>query len=249
MKLGTFNDGVDTTGEEIYSFLMIGQSNMAGRGELLESAQIKNDKCFMFRMGRWQKMCEPINPDRPIFGITYSSGACLATSFADCVSNHYDVKVGLIPCADGGTGIDAWKKGEVLYDYAVMMANLAKRSSKIAGIIWHQGETDASNEEKAKAHKQKFIDMITSLKKDIGLEDVPVIIGELAYNYTRNFGDNPKIINKQYHEVASELKNFAVALSEGLELKADGLHFNLKSLREFGLRYFEEYKKLVEKNN
>ena len=248
MKLNAFNDGVDITGEEIYSFLMIGQSNMAGRGELIESEQITNDNCFMFRMGRWQKMSEPINPDRALFGIKFPSGACLATSFADCVSNHYGVKVGLIPCADGGTGLDAWQKGEVLYDYTVMMANLAKRSSKIAGIIWHQGETDAYSLTRAKAHKQKFIDMITSLKKDIGLENVPVIIGELAYNYERNFGDNHLLINKQYHEIASEFDDFAVVSAKNLTLKADGLHFNLPSLREFGKRYFEEYKKVTKGN-
>ena len=247
MKLGLFNDGIDTTGEEVYSILMIGQSNMSGRGELYKEAQIENPNCVMFRMGRWQKMCEPINPDRPYFGISYPSGSCLATSFADAVANEYGIKVGLIPCADGGTGIDAWKKGEVLYDYTVAITKLAMRSSKVIGIIWHQGETDAYNPEKATAHKQKFIDMITDLKKDLGLENVPVIIGELARNYQRDFGDNPLIINKQYHEIASEYEGFAVASSEGLELKADGLHFNLKSLREFGVRYFEEFKKFIDK--
>ena len=154
-----FKDGIDTTGEEIYSFLMIGQSNMAGRGELLKEAQIDNPNCYMFRMGRWQKMSEPINPDRPLFGIKFPSGACLATSFADSIANDLGVKVGLIPCADGGTGIDAWEKGSVLYDYTVMMTRLAMRSSKVIGIIWHQGETDCYGNERAVAHKQKFIDM------------------------------------------------------------------------------------------
>ena len=245
MKLGFFNDGIDTTGEEIYSFLMIGQSNMAGRGELLKEAQIENLNCYMFRMGRWQKMCEPINADRPLFGIKFPSGACLATSFADSVANDLGVKVGLIPCADGGTGIDAWEKGSVLYDFTVMMTRLAMRSSKIIGIIWHQGETDCYSTEKAIAHKQKFITMITNLKKDLGLENVPVIIGELAYDYKRDFGDNPQIINKQYHEIASEYEGFRVASAKGLELKDDGLHFNLKSLREFGVRYYNEYKNFI----
>lgn len=243
-----FKDGIDTTGEEIYSFLMIGQSNMAGRGELLKEAQIDNPNCYMFRMGRWQKMSEPINPDRPLFGIKFPSGACLATSFADSIANDLGVKVGLIPCADGGTGIDAWEKGSVLYDYTVMMTRLAMRSSKVIGIIWHQGETDCYGNERAVAHKQKFIDMITNLKKDLGLENVPVIIGELAYDYKRDFGENPKIINKQYHEIAKDYSGFAVVSAKGLELKDDGLHFNLKSLREFGIRYYNEYKNFIKQD-
>ena len=49
------------------SFLLIGQSNMAGRGEFGEVPKIKNPKCFMLRNGRWVDMSEPINPDRGVF--------------------------------------------------------------------------------------------------------------------------------------------------------------------------------------
>ncbi len=249
MKLAMFNDGIDTQGEQIYSILMVGQSNMSGRGELKQEAQIENPNCFMFRMGRWQKMCEPINADRPYFGINFPSGACLATSFADAMANYYGIKVGLIPCADGGTCMDEWENGTPLYDHAVMLAKLAMRTSKLAGIIWHQGESDCATEEMAKAHEQKFLTMIKSLKEDIGAVDVPVIIGELARDYSPNrptlSGDRPKIINDGYHHIASQNENFAVVSSKGLELKADGLHFNLKSLREFGLRYFDEFKKFI----
>lgn len=48
-------DGI-TKKEKICSFLMIGQSNMAGRGEFGEVEPISNNKCFMLRMGRWQLM-------------------------------------------------------------------------------------------------------------------------------------------------------------------------------------------------
>ena len=249
MKFGMFNDGIDTADEKIYSILMIGQSNMSGRGELKQDAQINNPNCFMFRMGRWQKMCEPINADRPYFGISYPSGACLATSFADKLASDFNIKVGLIPSADGGTCMDEWERGTPLYDHAVMLAKLAMRTSKLIGIIWHQGESDCGSEDQAKAHKQKFINMITSLRKDLGVEDIPVIVGELAHDYRRDFGELPEVINSQYYEVASQLDNVAVASSKGLELKADGLHFNLNSLREFGIRYYNEFKKFIEKES
>lgn len=48
----------------------------------------------------------------------------------------------MIPCADGGTKIKQWQPGELLYDHAVAMAKLAMRTSKLCGIIWHQGESD-----------------------------------------------------------------------------------------------------------
>ncbi|MBQ8439852.1 MAG: hypothetical protein IJX19_04235, partial [Clostridia bacterium] len=61
-------DGLQSTDEEVYSFLLIGQSNMAGRGDFADVEPIKNKRCLMLRMGRWQIMSEPINPDRKIFG-------------------------------------------------------------------------------------------------------------------------------------------------------------------------------------
>ena len=130
-------DGVDKK-EKIISFLMLGQSNMAGRGEFKDVEPIDNEKCYMLRMGRWQKMSEPINPDRAIWGIRFHSGVSLGASFADSFSKEFNCPVGLIPCADGGTTLSQWMPEELLFDHAVMMASLAKRTSEIGGILWHQ---------------------------------------------------------------------------------------------------------------
>lgn len=79
----------------IKSFLMLGQSNMAGRGFISEVTPIYNERIQMLRNGRWQMMTEPINYDRPV------SGVSLAASFADawCCENQED-RIGLIPCAE-----------------------------------------------------------------------------------------------------------------------------------------------------
>lgn len=239
-------DGHNTVGE-VRSFLMIGQSNMAGRGEFNEVPKIDNENCFTLRNGRWQKMSEPINPDRPIFEGKFHSGISLGASFANAVAKKLNCKVGLIPCADGGTDMDDWVSSGVLYRHAVFMTKLAMERSVFSGIIWHQGESDCSSEKKAKEHKQKFVEMITALRKDLGICDVPVIIGELSNNYSDSWGfnDRQKIINAGYKEIAKTLKNCAVASANGLELKDDGIHFNSKALREFGERYFDAYIDLV----
>jgi len=39
--------------EIIHSFLMVGQSNMAGRGDLTPENALAPSDCFMLRMGRW----------------------------------------------------------------------------------------------------------------------------------------------------------------------------------------------------
>ena len=47
------------------SILMIGQSNMAGRGFINEVPMICNERILMLRNAGWQMMAEPINYDRP----------------------------------------------------------------------------------------------------------------------------------------------------------------------------------------
>jgi len=243
-----FKDGINLQDNSIHSFLMIGQSNMAGRGEFNEVEEIKNDKCYMLRMGRWQPMSEPICPDRPIFKVSYHSGIGLAASFADSTATEFGIRVGLIPCADGGTKMSQWMPGTILYDHALMMAKLAQRSSKLSGILWHQGESDCLNDEDTLKHKDMFISMINTLRNDLGNPDLPVIIGELSYNITGwDVGDRAETINKQYREITNEIPFCNIASSEGFTLKRDGLHFDSPSLRIFGRRYFEAYKKIITK--
>ena len=85
-------------------------------------------------------MFRPINPDRSFSGVN------LAESFAEKYSKKYGVDVGLICCADGGTSLDQWQESGLLFDNAVYNAELANRTSTIAGVLWHQGEADCSDE-------------------------------------------------------------------------------------------------------
>ena len=56
-----------------------------------------------------------------------------------------DVKIGLIPCAVGGTRIDRWMESGDLWSNAVKRAKIALKSGKLKGILWHQGESDATS--------------------------------------------------------------------------------------------------------
>ena len=114
------NDGLHEAAQGIRSFLLVGQSNMAGRGDLTPENTITAPDCFMLRMGRWQPMSEPINVDRAVAeGAVPRSGANLAASFAAQLQKETGAKIGLIPCADGGTRISQWQPGEVLFDHIV----------------------------------------------------------------------------------------------------------------------------------
>lgn len=228
----------------IHSFLLIGQSNMAGRGLIEEAIPVDNTHIKVLRNGRWQKMFRPVNPDRR------TSGVNLAESFAEAYAAKYGVEVGLIPCADGGTQIAQWVPGSLLFDNAVYQARLAMRTSHIVGILWHQGESDAHNDLYL-GYGKKLETMLTQLRKLLGLEDVPLILGGLG-SYLDGYTKSPVMqwpqINEALQAVAERLPRAGYVGAEGLKPNADNLHFSAAALYEFGLRYFGEFERLVDPN-
>ena len=58
-------------------FLLIGQSNMAGRGRLEEVSALQDPQIFMFRDGRWIVAEEPLHTDKPdIAGVGLGMSFC-----------------------------------------------------------------------------------------------------------------------------------------------------------------------------
>ena len=234
-------------------YLMIGQSNMAGRGEFGEVPEIRDSRLKMMRNGRFQPMTEPIVFDRvmvrggKLLDSGVHSGVNLAASFALRCAEHFDEEIGLIPCADGGTSLKDWEVGGLLYDHAVMMTKLAMRSGELAGILWHQGEAESGSMERASTYAERFGIIIEQLQKDLGVQ-VPLVLGELG-EYLSVYKEGAlqyyPVVNEQLHAYAAAHPLCAVASSAGLPAKADGLHFCSASLRTFGERYFEAYRSLL----
>lgn len=241
-----FKDGMGKGADTVLSFLMIGQSNMAGRGALSEAPVVQSGKLRMLRMGRWQRLEEPVNPDRPILTGKYSSGVSMASTFADTVSLALDATVGMIPCADGGTRIEQWMPGEILFDHAVMTTGLAGRTSRLSGILWHQGESNCRVGDDPLLYEEDLTRMLTALRERVGM--VPLLLGELAYRYGADtgIGERNLEINKVIHRVAASLPLCAVVSSEGLTMKPDGLHFDAAGQAEFGRRYAARWLELAE---
>lgn len=226
----------------IHSILIIGQSNMAGRGFKDEVEPIVNKKLFVLRNGRWRAMYVPVNPDR------VTSGVNLVESFADLYSKDHDVEVGIIPCADGGTCLDQWQVGGLLFDNACHMAELALRTSTISAVLWHQGESDCYDG-RYNTYKEKLSVIFDSFRKKLDLYDVPFLVGGLGDFLEIYFGNkNHLYVNNALKEYVNENKMTGFVSAENLGSNPDNLHFSSKALREFGARYYEEFLKLEDKN-
>ncbi|MGI6028823.1 MAG: sialate O-acetylesterase [Candidatus Heteroscillospira sp.] len=237
---------------EKHAFLLIGQSNMAGRGDRGQVPPIHNESCFMLRCGLWRPMTEPINPDQSLwegFGkYSLRSGVSLAAGFADAYQRFSGAQVGLIPCAYGGSKLSQWMPGENLFDHAVFQTKLALRDSRLAGILWHQGESDSGTAAEADSYFERFSSMTEALRRELDANDVPLIVGELG-DFVGNF-ENGKYsfyerVNEALRRAAAELPRCAIAPAADLPCREDSIHFSSQSLRELGLRYFKAYRTLI----
>ena len=228
----------------IHSFLLIGQSNAAGRGYLHEAEPLEtcDGRLLVARNGLWLKMFRPVNPDRKF------SGTCLAETFAKAYAEaNPDVQVGIIPCADGGTRLDEWQPGEILFDNAVHCAKLAMRTSRLMGILWHQGESDCKPE-LYPLYAEKLQRMIDGLRAALGMPEIPILLGGLGDflkdHAERDFLKNYIHINDALQRVADADPRCAYVSAVGLTGNPDNLHFNAASLAAFGYRYFDVWKTL-----
>lgn len=222
-------------------YLLIGQSNMAGRGVLCASNRVDSTRVVKFDAeGKWVSAVEPIHFDRS------TAGAGLAASFARVLADNFpDREIGLVPCAVGGTSIGKWQPGADLYKCAVDRCRRAlEPGGELKAILWHQGESDAKKPEAVAAYADRLVRLVHSLRKDLNAENVPFLAGELAGPKAgRRAGYDWDGISAATHAAVARLPKSAVISSEGLKLKSDGLHFDTASLRVLGERYA---RKLIE---
>lgn len=230
------------------SFLLIGQSNMAGRGAFGEVPDVINPRCFMLRNGRFQPMREPVNIDRPVFGPPGSvlSGVGLSPSFADAVQTMTGDDVGLIPCAEGGSSLDDWQPGGLLYDHAVMQTRLAMRSSVLTAVLWHQGENDCTRRADAETYAARLSVLIAALRRDFNAPALPFLIGGLG-DFVARDPDSPYFdtVQTALRETAASVPHCVYVSASGLAGKPDHMHFTSASLRAFGLRYADAMKPFI----
>jgi hypothetical protein len=230
--------------ENVWVFIMAGQSNMAGRG-IVEPQDTVPDKRILSidKDGQIIIAKEPLHfyePERTGLDCGLSFAKTLIAKIPDNVS------ILIIPTAVGGSSIRQWL-GDSVYRDVKLFSNflakieIAKQIGIIKGILWHQGESDA-NEKDIPLHKQRLALLFSKFRTAAGNNDLPVLLGELG-----SFSENPanfNLINKAIHEYAAEDKNSRVISTKDLKDKGDHLHFNSKGQRIMGERFAKAYLKM-----
>lgn len=211
-------------------FLLIGQSNMSGRGAVEAIDREPHPRVFtLTKELTWRPATDPLHFDRPD-----RVGVGLGSSFARMLAEQYPaVTIGLIPAAVGATSIEQWQPGGEIYLATVARAREAMKRGTLAGILWHQGENDR---DKASDYSALFIRMIEGLRGDLQAENVPVLVGELVHTRESN-----RAINAVIAELPARVPSSVFVSSEGLKDIGDQTHFDAMATREFGRRYAAAY--------
>lgn len=224
-------------------YLCIGQSNMAGRAEILEEDRepIKNVFLFNGEENIWEIATNPLNKYSTVrkkismqkLGPTYGFAKTM-------IDHHPKQKIGLIVNAKGGTSIREWKPGGLLYSEAIKQTKKAlDNRSILKGVIWHQGETDAS---KHKEYMSKLIELITALRKDLNIPNLPFIAGQLSDDKPKRKKFNDMILS-----LTKNVKYTKVVSSENTST-IDKTHFDNNSQKILGVRYAQKILELINQN-
>jgi hypothetical protein len=220
---------------DFHLYLLVGQSNMAGRGRLdTESKQLHPRIWMLSKENEWIPATDPLHFDKPqVVGV--GPGLAFGKEMADADPK---ARIGLIPCAVGGSPISIWQAshfyeptGTHPYDDALNRARVAMQKGVLKGIIWHQGESDSSPE-KTGEYLPRLQQLILSFRQDLSAPQVPVVVGELGYYREQYQG-----INHQLEALPGQVAHTTLASARDLIHMGDGTHFDTASARILGRRF------------
>lgn len=218
-------------------YLLMGQSNMAGRDTRQLATQVDQPRIIALAAdGRWVVARDPIHPK---IG-RIEPGAGPGIPFArEMLKAFPDATIALVPCAVGGSPLKRWVKGGDLYTRAVQQAKAAAADGILSGVLWHQGETDTTDEKNAETYEARLTRMITDLRADLGTPDLPVVVGQLGDFLNRNPQKHPFVetVRTALRKLPTIVPHTGYADSAGLADQGDQLHFNADAQNELGKRY------------
>jgi Carbohydrate esterase, sialic acid-specific acetylesterase len=231
----------EITKENVWVFILAGQSNMAGRGIVEPQDTVPNNRILSVnKNGQLIIAKEPLHfyePNLTGLDCGYSFGKAMIKNIPDSIS------ILLLPTAVGGSSISQWL-GDSLFRSVKLFSNFlakvetGKQHGIIKGILWHQGESDA-NEKNIPLYPERLSKLFIKFRSAVGNDNLPILLGELG-SFSKN-KEGFELINKAIHNYTAQDAHTAVIATGDLKHKGDSLHFNSKAQRTMGKRFAEAY--------
>lgn len=163
-------------------YLMIGQSNMAGRGplEAKDTTDVIEGVWLLNPDGEPEPAVAPLNKYSTIRKELSLQGYNPGCEFGRIMQKEKGRPILLVVNARGGSHIAEWQpdNSNGYFKDAVSRTQKAMRYGKLKGILWNQGETDVLM--RTWDYPEKFSLMISALRKELGSGAIPVVIGQVG---------------------------------------------------------------------
>lgn len=241
----------DVPDDAFHLFLLMGQSNMAGYGDILPDDEKEMEGVRMLREAKEQADKYNWIPARhPIHSRLKSDRFGLAGPFAKTYRELFpQATVGLIPMAWGGAPVTKMMKGTPLYQEIIDKSLWAKKQGKLKAVLWHQGESDTVTSQQADLYEGRLLQLIKDIRLDLNEPDLIFIVGNLAEFYGTGMDHSAPERVKQINKVKEILRNMPHKLPHVGFVESTGLrshdhhqvHFDRESYIIFGKRYLDVY--------
>lgn len=218
-------------------FLLIGQSNMAGRAAIEPEDEGEIPGVMLWNIGerKWEPAKVPFNRHSPHRKDLSMQRLNCGPAFAKAwQAAHPGVTIGIVCAVRGGTSIEEWEKGREkpwpLYDTALTATReaLAASGGKLAGILWHQGEANAPM---PGAYPEKLRQLVAWWRADFENPSLPFVFGQLG-----QWNPDYAAFNEMILEQPKAIPFTACVRTDGFGA-IDDAHFDSPSQRELGRRY------------
>jgi hypothetical protein len=242
-------------------FILAGQSNIAGRGEVPKAGQDANARVFVFGNDyHWRLAVEPIDdPSNQVDKVSEDPDAGFSPALAFATSlleERPDMVIGLIPCARGGSSIYQWRRSlseNTLYGSCLKRVRAASTMGNVAGVLFFQGEADAIAPELYQESAlfpnewgDRFVVLVNNWRNDLGLPELPVVFAQIGSNTEPDIFTNWAIVKEQQRSV--EMPFCVMITTDDLVLK-DAVHFTPESYQIIGQRFAEAYLNLIQEKS
>lgn len=228
--------------ENVWVFILAGQSNMAGRGKVETADTIPDPRILSInKNGEVILAKEPLHFYEPgMAGL--DCGLSFAKALLAAVPDSISLLV--IPTAVGGSAISQWINDETFREVPLLSnfkekVAIGKQYGTIKGLLWHQGENDAIKPETIAVHQRQLRKLFKVFRKEVGNKRLPVFLGELG-----SFSAN----DQNWQEINTQIKNFVAAYRRAYFIKTadlnhngDRIHFDSEGQRMMGKRFAQAY--------
>ncbi len=237
-------------------WVLAGQSNMEGAGDLIDVAPPDDRVVLLGTDGHWKRAEEPLHwlvdsPDPVHSGDPATraersekqhrervKGAGLGLPFAAALAHSINVPIGLVACAHGGTSMAQWdpaKKGDGGNSlYGSMLRQFQFAGGKVKGVLWYQGESDA-NPDAAQIYPEAFANFIGAVRADFGQPDLPFYLVQIG-RFIRDGDPAPWNAVREAQRLIPDRVPFTAVVSV-MDLELDDLiHVGTQGLKRTGRR-------------